>query len=98
MSPTKVETFLLGWLPRKVMLAFAEQDAMPHVLGAWVRWAGRRRGLSEAAITDSLEAVFNSLGTLPLASGAPPGFDMATSLVRGRCPAPSSGQRQEGAV
>src|SRR2546430_793514 len=49
MSPTKVETFLLGWLPRKVMLLFAEQDAMPHVLAAWVRWAGRRRGLSEAA-------------------------------------------------
>ena len=33
------------WLPRKVMLSFAEQDAMPHVLAAWVRWAGRRRGL-----------------------------------------------------
>ena len=39
MSPTKVEDFLLGWLPRKVMLSFAEQDAMPHVLAAWVRWA-----------------------------------------------------------
>ena len=61
MSPTKVEAFLLGWLPRKVMLSFAEQDAMPHVLAAWVRWAGRRRGLTEAAITDSLEAVFNSI-------------------------------------
>ena len=48
MSPGKVETFLLNWLPRKVMLSFAEQDAMPHVLAAWVRWAGRRRGLDEA--------------------------------------------------
>ena len=43
MSPTKVETFLLGWLPRKVMLTQPEQDAMPHVLAAWVRWAGAAR-------------------------------------------------------
>ena len=42
MSPAKVQTFLLSWLPRKVMLSFAEQDAMPHVLAAWVRWAGRQ--------------------------------------------------------
>ena len=34
-SPAKAETFLLGWLPRKVMLSPAEQHAMPHVLAAW---------------------------------------------------------------
>ncbi|MBV9093431.1 MAG: hypothetical protein JO132_06075 [Streptosporangiaceae bacterium] len=62
MSPAKVEAFLLGWLPRKVMLSFAEQDAMPHVLAAWVRWAGRRRGLADAVITEMLETVFNSMG------------------------------------
>jgi hypothetical protein len=50
MSPAKVETFLLGWLPRKAMLSYAEQDAMPHVLAAWVRWAGRRRGLADAVV------------------------------------------------
>ena len=44
MSPTKVETFLLGWLPRKVMLSQSEQDAMPHVLAAWVRWAAGGAG------------------------------------------------------
>ena len=82
MSPTKVETFLLGWLPRKVMLSFAEQDAMPHVLAAWVRWAGRRRGLTEAAITESLETVFNSIGRFAQAYRDPAEFGLDYALVR----------------
>jgi len=82
MSPTKVETFLLGWLPRKVMLSFAEQDAMPHVLAAWVRWAGRRRGLSEAAISESLEAVFNSISRFAQAYRDPAEFGLDYALVR----------------
>ena len=82
MSPTKVEAFLLGWLPRKVMLSFAEQDAMPHVLAAWVRWAGRRRGLPEAAITESLEAVFNSMGAFAQAYRDPAEFGLDYALVR----------------
>ena len=82
MSPTKVEAFLLGWLPRKVMLSFAEQDAMPHVLAAWVRWAGRRRGLSEAAVTESLEAVFNSMGAFAQAYRDPAEFGLDYALVR----------------
>jgi hypothetical protein len=82
MSPTKVETFLIKWLPRKVMLSFAEQDAMPHVLAAWVRWAGRRRGLAEAAITESLEAVFNSIGTFAQAYRDPAEFGLDYALVR----------------
>ena len=46
MSPAKVETFLLDWLPRKVMLSSAAQHAMPHVLAAWVRWpASARAGM-----------------------------------------------------
>ncbi len=82
MSPTKVEAFLLGWLPRKVMLSFAEQDAMPHVLAAWVRWAGRRRGLTEAVTTDSLEAVFNSIGRFAQAYRDPAEFGLDYALVR----------------
>ncbi|HEX8006829.1 MAG TPA: hypothetical protein VF482_10420, partial [Trebonia sp.] len=54
MSPVKVQNFLLGWLPRKVMLSSADQDAMPHVLAAWVRWAGQRRGLPETAVSETL--------------------------------------------
>jgi hypothetical protein len=82
MSPAKVETFLLGWLPRKVMLSFAEQDAMPHVLGAWVRWAGRRRGLDDAIVAETLEAVFNSMGMFAQAYRDPAEFGLDYVLVR----------------
>jgi len=82
MSPVKVETFLLGWLPRKVMLSFAEQDAMPHVLAAWVRWAGRRRGLDEAVVAETLEAVFNSMGMFAQAYRDPAEFGLDYVLVR----------------
>jgi len=64
-SPAKVETFLLDWLPRKVVLSKAEQEAMPHVLLAWVRWAGAKSGLDEAAMAPVLEAVFDSMQAFP---------------------------------
>jgi hypothetical protein len=82
MSPTKVETFLLSWLPRKVMLSLAEQDAMPHVLAAWVRWAGRRRALAEPVVTETLEAVFNSMGAFAEAYRGPAEFGLDYALVR----------------
>ena len=82
MSPTKVEAFLIGWLPRKVMLSFAEQDAMPHVLAAWVRWAGRRRELAAMLVTETLEAVFNSIGTFAEAYRDPAEFGLEYALVR----------------
>ncbi|HEX6519852.1 MAG TPA: hypothetical protein VF070_07525, partial [Streptosporangiaceae bacterium] len=82
MSPTKVETFLLAWLPRKVMLSFAEQDAMPHVLAAWVRWSGRRRELSEPLIAETLETVFNSISAFAEAYRDPAEFGLEYALVR----------------
>lgn len=60
-SPAKAETFLLDWLPRKIMLTPAEQHAMPHVLIAWSRWAGARSGLDIAAISKTLDAVFDAM-------------------------------------
>ncbi|HEX9554077.1 MAG TPA: hypothetical protein VF983_12805 [Streptosporangiaceae bacterium] len=60
-SPAKAETFLLDWLPRKIMLIPAEQHAMPHVLVAWARWAGARSGLDIAAISKTLDAVFDAM-------------------------------------
>jgi hypothetical protein len=82
MSPTKVETFLLGWLPRKAMLSYAEQEAMPHVLAAWVRWAGRRRGLEKSVVAETLEAVFNSMATFAQAYRDPAEFGLDYALVR----------------
>jgi hypothetical protein len=45
------------------MLSSADREAMPHVLVAWIRWAGRRRKLSEADISETQDMVFNSMRT-----------------------------------
>jgi hypothetical protein len=81
MSPAKVATFLLDWLPRKVLLLSAEQHAMPHVLAAWVRWAGRRQGLAAEMIAETLDAVFDSMGTFAQVYRDPTAFGLDASLV-----------------
>ena len=63
MSPFKVQTFMLTWLPRKVVLSAADQNAMPHVLNAWIRWSGRKRGLAADAIGQTLDTLFDSMST-----------------------------------
>jgi hypothetical protein len=81
MSPAKAETFLLEWLPRKIMLSPAEQHAMPHVLAAWVRWAGAREGLAPDAIARTLDAVFDSMGTFTRVYHDPASFGLDRELV-----------------
>ncbi len=80
-SPAKAETFLLDWLPRRVVLSPAEQHAMPHVLAAWVRWAGSRTGLGNTAIGTALDAVFDSMGTFTRVYHDPAAFGLEASLV-----------------
>jgi hypothetical protein len=80
-SPVKAERFLLDWLPRKVMLAPEEQHAMPHVLAAWVRWAGKRQGLSAEAIRESMDAVFDSMGAFARTYHDPAAFGLDRKLV-----------------
>jgi hypothetical protein len=63
MSPVKVQTFMLTWLPRKVVLSAADQNAMPHVVNAWIRWSGRKRGLAAAAISETLDTLFDTMST-----------------------------------
>lgn len=59
-SPRKVESFLLHWLPGRVVLLPEEQEAMPYVLAAWVRWAGSRSGLPDVAVGAALDAVWEA--------------------------------------
>ncbi len=81
MSPLKVQNFLLSWLPRKVMLSSADQDAMPHTLAAWVRWAGRTRGLPDSAIGQTLETVFDTMSTFSRIYRDPSEFGLDEMLV-----------------
>ncbi|PSL00696.1 hypothetical protein CLV63_101170 [Murinocardiopsis flavida] len=62
-SPRKVEAFLLTWLPRRVVLLPQEQEAMPHVLAAWIRWAAPRHGLPQIAMHATLDAVWDTVST-----------------------------------
>jgi hypothetical protein len=81
MSPVKVQNFMLSWLPRRVMLSAADQDAMPHVLAAWVRWAGHKRGLTEGAIGQTLDTVFDSMSTFSRIYRDPAEFGLDEKLV-----------------
>jgi hypothetical protein len=80
-SPTKMETFLLDWLPRKVMLTKPEQHAMPHVLLAWARWAGAKSGLEPEAIASTLDAVFDSMSAFSKTYRDPSSFGLEPRLV-----------------
>jgi hypothetical protein len=59
MSPVKVQNFMLGWLPRKVLLSVADQNAMPHAVAAWIRWTSRKRELPESVIGQMLDTLFD---------------------------------------
>ena len=81
-SPAKAETFLLDWLPRKVVLSRAEQDAMPHVLLAWVRWAGKRSGLADSAIGATLDAIFDAIPGFASRYKDPASFGLDPRMAR----------------
>jgi hypothetical protein len=80
-SPPKAETFLLDWLPRKVVLSRADQEAMPHVLLAWVRWAGAKSGLDESALGATLEAVFEGMRTFGSVYRDPASLGLEADMV-----------------
>jgi hypothetical protein len=68
-SPVVVELFMTDWLPRKVLADHATFEAVPRALDAWVRYAGRRRGIPDwaiqataTAITDRTDEMLDRLG------------------------------------
>jgi hypothetical protein len=81
MSPAKVQNLMLGWLPRKVLLSAADQNAIPHALDAWIRWSGRKRGLSDAAIGQTLDTLFDSMSTFSRIYRDPAEFGLDEKLV-----------------
>lgn len=80
-SPAKAETFLLDWLPRKIMLTAAEQYAMPHVLAAWARWAGARSAMDIASVSKTLDAIFDAMEVFGTAYRDPASFGLELTLV-----------------
>lgn len=56
-SPIAVEICLLDWFPRRAALKEPSLRAVPDVLHRFVRYAGRRKGLSGDAIEETLTAI-----------------------------------------
>ena len=81
MSPAKVQNFMLTWLPRKVLLSVADQNAMPHAVDAWIRWSGKKRGLSDAAIGQTLDVLFDCMTTFSRIYRDPAEFGLDEKLV-----------------
>lgn len=56
-SPLAVEAFLLEWVHGRAVLDPQDATILPDVLGAWVSWAGRRVGLPEPAVAETLDRI-----------------------------------------
>jgi hypothetical protein len=70
-SPQLVELFMAGWVPRKVLADADLYTALPGALDAWVRFAGRKRGLSQWAIETTREAIPQWIDEMTSAGGDP---------------------------
>ncbi|GAA4090354.1 hypothetical protein HNR30_008121 [Nonomuraea soli] len=80
-SPAKCETFLLTWLPAKVMLSPEEQEAMPHVLSAWSRFAARKSALPDRGLKATLDAIWEAMATFPEAYRDPAALGLDRALL-----------------
>ena len=80
-SPIAVELVLLDWFPRKVMLEGPATAAVPDALRRFVRYAGRRKGLPEASIADTVAAVDEFEAEYLLAMAGPAGYGPAKAIV-----------------
>jgi len=56
-SPTVVEVFLLGWLPRQALLDIGEVRGVPSVLKLWVEFAASKRGLDDPLVEETTRAI-----------------------------------------
>jgi len=56
-SPVLVELFMADWLPRKLLAGREMFEAVPEALAAWVRHAGRVRGIPASAIESTVDAI-----------------------------------------
>jgi hypothetical protein len=82
-SPVVVELFMADWVPRKVLADADLLAALPSALDAWVRFAGRKRGIPEWAIETTRQAIprwrdeMASAGSDPVVGGPAKQFLMA---------------------
>lgn len=80
-SPIAVELCLLDWFPRKATLDAEDVAEIPDALRRFVRFAGRKKGLSRASIKETLDAIDEFEPDYLAAMREPGSFGPAKSLV-----------------
>lgn len=78
-SPEVIRAFLLGWYPRYVM-GLDDVERVPGRLEAWVRYAGSRRGMSEAMIEEMVREVRGRSSEFLEAATDPSRFGVAKTI------------------
>ena len=82
-----VEIFSLDWAPRKIPVGGDGFTLLPDVLAAWIRFVGRRRGISEDSIEAAVEAAYECAPAMIELSQDPeewgPAKTMALAMQRG---------------
>jgi hypothetical protein len=81
-SPVMVELFCCDWAPRKIAADVDTFAVLPDVLRAWIRFAGQRRGIPEAAIDDTVEAVDEHVEEMLEAAADPESWGPAKTVVQ----------------
>jgi hypothetical protein len=82
-SPVMVEIFCLDWAPRKIAGGKDSFTLLPDVLAAWIRFAGRRRGVPEQSIEDSIEAAYDFAPEMIELSQDPANWGPAKTIALG---------------
>lgn len=57
-STVMMEMFCLDWAPRKIAMDVDAFTLLPDVLAAWTRFVGRRRGLPETSIGETVKMAY----------------------------------------
>lgn len=80
-SPIAVELCLVDWFPRKATLDDESIAEVPDALRRFVRYAGRKKGLSPVSIKETLDAIDEFEPDYLAAMREPASFGPAKSLV-----------------
>ena len=81
-SPIAIEICLLDWFPRKISMDDEMAAGVPEAMRRWVRYAGRRKGLSDASLAESLGAIDQFEPEFRERMADPATFGPAKALVR----------------
>ena len=89
-STIVAELFMLDWVPRKTNLPDEALELLPDAVRAWVRYAGRRKGLAHRHVEETLAAVDRFEKEFTEAIHDPSRFGPAKQLVSAISPTGSS--------